>query len=585
MPVGLHYLSIIILCSCFEVTYVDEPEEIKPEQLIERCMRKETKEFPVNYQTCLDFTQLLRKMVQFAIAIAKRKDHDKGQKTDEETPDVELILFYEGSQAKDDEAQKNDLLWRIYYPCVKILSFFCQPILYGVGSESIKRIKQKHILSTKIMEMLIHSERREEYFQSGRNPRTTLPEHMHAYDIDTLRSTYWPSLDSDSDDPSPDYRSSSNRITDKEEDNESKIRRGYDHRPLSKTQKRNLEIPPHKAGYDRPLGNTGKQNLEVSPHKAAKDKPTRETAIHIAAMNGIVEIVKGILSHIPMAIFDANSEAKNIVLLAVEYKQPEVYNLLKSHYKNRMDSLICKVDHEGNSALHLAAKLTDSNPWPVPGAASQMQWEIRWYEYIMQSMPRMFHYLRNNCGETPEEILWKTHNNLIAERREWLSSTSNACSLVAGLLVTVTFPMSTTVPGGVINETGSPYLKDEPAFNAFAISSYISFYSSLIAVVLFLSVLTSAYNKSGFRNDLPTKMLLGLTAFYVSIVSTAISFSAGHYFILREKLKSAAFPAYIGVCLLVIFFAIIEFPLYFQLTWATAKKVPQRQFKVIQGWF
>ena len=107
---------------------------------------------------------------------------------------------------------------------------------------------------------------------------------------------------------------------------------------------------------------------------------TWEAPVLIAAKNGIIEVVEGILSKIPKAIFEVDSEGKSIVLLAVEHKQPEVYKLLTSLYKNRMNSLICKVNIKGNSALHLAAKLTNPNPWPVPGAASQVQWEIRWYE-------------------------------------------------------------------------------------------------------------------------------------------------------------------------------------------------------------
>ncbi|KAK7816695.1 hypothetical protein CFP56_043712 [Quercus suber] len=122
--------------------------------------------------------------------------------------------------------------------------------------------------------------------------------------------------------------------------------------------------------------------------------------------------------------------------------------------------------------------------------------------------------------------------------------------------------MSTSVRGGV-NETGSPFLNDKCAFNIFTISSYVSFYVlfSLIAVVLFLSVLTSAYNKSA---------CVGFNIVYSFYCDR-------NYFILRDKLNSAAFPAYIRVCMLVIFFAITEFPLYFQLAWATFKKMPKRK--------
>ena len=39
-----------------------------------------------------------------------------------------------------------------------------------------------------------------------------------------------------------------------------------------------------------------------------------------------------------------------------------------------------KLDNEGNSALHLAAKQTEQKTGLIPGAALQMQWEIKWYK-------------------------------------------------------------------------------------------------------------------------------------------------------------------------------------------------------------
>lgn len=105
----------------------------------------------------------------------------------------------------------------------------------------------------------------------------------------------------------------------------------------------------------------------------------RETPVLIAAKSGITEMVEQILDLFPVAIHDMNSENKNIVLLAVENRQPHVYeSLLK---KNIMkDGAFRVVDRNGNSALHLAAMLGDHKPWLIPGAALQMQWEIKWYE-------------------------------------------------------------------------------------------------------------------------------------------------------------------------------------------------------------
>ena len=117
-------------------------------------------------------------------------------------------------------------------------------------------------------------------------------------------------------------------------------------------------------------------------HAAKKTKPEKakkESPILIAAKNGITEIVEKILELFPVAIHDMNEHKKNIVLLAVENRQPHVYQLLLRRNVLR-ESVFRRVDHKGNSALHLSAKLGDHKPWLIPGAALQIQWEIKWHE-------------------------------------------------------------------------------------------------------------------------------------------------------------------------------------------------------------
>ena len=116
------------------------------------------------------------------------------------------------------------------------------------------------------------------------------------------------------------------------------------------------------------------------PISAIKDKKiSDETPILYAAKNGILEMVEGILDNFPMAIHDETSEGKNIVLLAAEYRQTHVYELFRKR-SLRKESMFQKLDKEGNSALHLAATLGEQKTGLIPGAALQMQWEIKWYE-------------------------------------------------------------------------------------------------------------------------------------------------------------------------------------------------------------
>nr|POF21891.1 hypothetical protein CFP56_55390 [Quercus suber] len=103
-----------------------------------------------------------------------------------------------------------------------------------------------------------------------------------------------------------------------------------------------------------------------------------ETTILLAARNGITEMVEYILNKFPMAI-DNKSEGQNIVLLAAKNRQTHVLQLLlEQEFVKR--KLIHEVDTDENNALHLAAQIGKQRPWLIPGAALQMQWEIKWYE-------------------------------------------------------------------------------------------------------------------------------------------------------------------------------------------------------------
>ncbi|KAG6619178.1 hypothetical protein I3842_Q106100 [Carya illinoinensis] len=326
---------------------------------------------------------------------------------------------------------------------------------------------------------------------------------------------------------------------------------------------------------------------EKTPDQTTKDKPITEiakkldTPILIAAKNGITEIVDEILKYFPVAIDDLNVDKKNIVLLAVENRQPNVYQLLLEIKDPQKESVFRHVDNDGNSAQHLAARLGDYKPWLIPGAALQMQWENKWHEYVKNSMPLNFFPRHNNQGKTPSDLFTETHKDLVKNGSEWLTNTSQSCSVVAVLIATVAFASSTTVPGGFKEDTDIPVLQNKPGFDLFAISSLVALCFSLTALVLFLAILTSRYEETDFGKGLPRKLLVGLTSLFVSIAAMLLSFCGGHFFVLKEELKFAAFRVYAVTCLPVTFFAAAQFPLYFDLLRATFSKVPQRSYKIV----
>ncbi|XP_058086321.1 ankyrin repeat-containing protein ITN1-like [Magnolia sinica] len=199
----------------------------------------------------------------------------------------------------------------------------------------------------------------------------------------------------------------------------------------------------------------------------------------------------------------------------------------------------------------------------------------------MDSMPRHFFPHHNNDGQTPKEIFTETHEDLVIKGGAWLTNTSQSCSVVAALIATVAFATAATVPGGVKEENGSPRLVGELAFKVYAISSVIALCLSITSIVMFLAILTSRYQEKHFARDLPIKMIRGLTSLFLSIISMLVSFCAGHFFVLEDKIKYAAYPAYIITCLPVTFLALAQFSLYIDLLRSIFTRVPQRTHKIV----
>ena len=195
-------------------------------------------------------------------------------------------------------------------------------------------------------------------------------------------------------------------------------------------------------------------------------------------------------------------------------------------------------------------------------------------QFVKNSMPPHFFSHYNNKNQTPKEIFTDHHNELVRRGGKWLNNTSSSCSVVATLIATVAFTTSTTIPGSFKNNNGRRNLEHQAAFNLFAISSLIALCFSVTAMVMFLAIVSPRHQEDDFHRVLPEKLLLGLTTLFIFISAILVSFCAGHFFILRDGLKRAAFPVYAITCLPISFFALVQFPMYFDVVWTTFRKVP-----------
>ncbi|XP_047154689.1 uncharacterized protein LOC124825972 [Vigna umbellata] len=442
--------------------------------------------YPKNFETCMDLltvvkvvttplTHFLRKILPHG---GTERDLEASKKT---ATNNEAETKSPGSETSD---WQHPLFPPNYQRCVDLFKivFVIMSVIFGTGSANIKRItrrKEKQVWSAQIVDVLLAKASTYEYADDGSVPEQKLENkdhHTNPYCFDEWGNVTWD---------------------------------------------RNTEDKQQKNGITLFLNE--KINME---------EKVRETPILIAAKNGVTEMVEKIMESFPVAVHDMDANKKNIVLLAVENRQTYLYDLLLKK-KNLKESIFGSVDNEGNSALHLAAKLGDYKPWLFPGEALQMHWEIKWYLTVQQKKQDTKRYFQRD-SQGPSQEWWRM-----------AKKTSESCSVVAALIATVAFSTSTTVPGDFKDDIGTPTLGYRPDFKVFAISSLIALCCSVTSTVIFLSILTSRYQERDFEG----------------------------------KLKSVAFPVYAVTCLPVTLFALAQFPLYIDLILATLKKVPQRGYK------
>lgn len=176
-----------------------------------------------------------------------------------------------------------------------------------------------------------------------------------------------------------------------------------------------------------------------------------------------------------------------------------------------------------------------------------------------------FHKHTNHDGETAEELLVLHKEGLRDRAQEWLKRTAENCSIVAVLIATVAFAAAYTVPGGSNPDSGSPVLIKQTFFVIFTIGDVLSLTFCLTSVVIFLSILTSTFHLKEFKQELPQKLLLGITCLIFAVTMMMLAFAATIILMIRNNEQWTRIALYTVAFLPVSVFAGVYFPLYMSL--------------------
>ncbi|KAK6126729.1 hypothetical protein DH2020_039528 [Rehmannia glutinosa] len=293
-------------------------------------------------------------------------------------------------------------------------------------------------------------------------------------------------------------------------------------------------------------------------------------AMHVAAVIGIHEIVEEIVEAFPSALYCfAPGSNQCIFHVAVESRSEQVYNLI--YQMSDLKHLYSDVqDSNGNNLLHLAGKLAPSHKLnQISGAALQMQRELQWYKEVEKFVHPNARERQNYAGKSPKMVFTEEHKTLKEAGEKWMKDTSNSCTIVAALIATVMFAAAITVPGGNHSNNGLPIFSKDPAFIVFAISDAVSLFTSATSLFMFLAILTSRYAEEDFLYVLPKRLIIGLSALFLSITFMMAAFSATLYLVFGRKEAWVLIPVAGLACLPVTSFMLLQFPLLVDLVSST----------------
>ncbi|KAH8493403.1 hypothetical protein Peur_061767 [Populus x canadensis] len=330
----------------------------------------------------------------------------------------------------------------------------------------------------------------------------------------------------------------------------------------------------HKYGEK---GGQERQEVHLSNKILDKEESLGETPLILATKSGCVEIVEEILKLYPQAVEHIDDEGRNVLHVAIKYRQRKIFELVKG-MDVPMKRLTRKIDGDGNSILHTVGRKRKDfvSDEKMEGPAFLLQEELLWFERVKEVTPSHFMNHQNNMKLTAEGYFITANSELRNLAKEWLKTTAEGCSVVAVLIATVAFAAAYTVPGGPNQSTGVPVLVNKPFFVVFTVTDVLSLTFALTSVVTFLSILTSPFRFKDFKHTLPNKLMVGFTFLFLSVAMMMVAFGATIILMIYSKESWTKITLYAVSFIPVGIFALSYFPLYPSLskTYNLLQKIP-----------
>ncbi|KDO77346.1 hypothetical protein CISIN_1g044420mg, partial [Citrus sinensis] len=288
-----------------------------------------------------------------------------------------------------------------------------------------------------------------------------------------------------------------------------------------------------------------------------------------AAELGNFEFLAELICSYPDLVHELDDNNRSIFHIAVLHRHANIFNLIYEIGFTK-ELMATFKDHDQNNMLHLAAK----SPHPsrvsiVSGAALQMHRELLWFKEVEKIVQPTFREMKNSEGKTPRELFSIEHSSLLRSGELWMKNTAESCMLVATLIATIMFAAAFSVPGGNDNNKGIPIHLRETLFQVFAMSDVMALSSSSISILMFLSILTSRYAETDFLKSLPLKLMIGLSALFISIINMMVAFSTTFFLAYHDRLNWVTTVTTVLAAVPVTLFVLLQYPLLNDIFYST----------------
>ncbi|KAI3859363.1 hypothetical protein MKX03_010848 [Papaver bracteatum] len=317
-----------------------------------------------------------------------------------------------------------------------------------------------------------------------------------------------------------------------------------------------------------------KLHEKVMDKASVKDIFLKSKMLDMAMQSGMTVFVLECLREFPfLCLDDEDDEVGHILIkLVAEERNEVIYNFMSTLKQRHLMDRFSNLDKDNNSILHFSAGLP--RQLKGIGAVFQMQGEKQWFKGVEHTMLQQDRFVRNKDGDTAQFLFTKNHTELMEKGEKWMKEMSGSCMVISALIATVAFAAAITVPGGNISDNNSsknglPVFLNDNIFMVFAIADASALSFSITSVLMFLAVYTSRYSENDFLIILPLKLITGLAALFISMITILVSFGAAFTIVLGQRFHWAPIVVSLFCCVPVLCFACLQLPLLVKMVTCT----------------